>query len=85
MQPTARATPIWRSTAIARRGAIRSKGFKRWLARRFFEATGGAPNSEALQSALNVIEAKAHFDGPERAVYIRVASDGRAALSRSRR
>jgi hypothetical protein len=50
---------------------VRTKGFRRWLARRFFEATGGAPNSEALQSALNVIEAKAHFDGPEREVHIR--------------
>jgi hypothetical protein len=30
---------------------IRAKGFRRWLARRFFEATGGAPSSEALQSA----------------------------------
>jgi hypothetical protein len=52
--------------------AIRSKGFKRWLARCFFEATEGAPSSEALQSALNVIEAKAHFDGPERIVRVRV-------------
>jgi len=52
---------------------IRSKGFKRWLARRFFEKTQGAPSSEALQSALNVIEAKAHFDAPERVVHIRVA------------
>ncbi|MEC5325218.1 MULTISPECIES: hypothetical protein [unclassified Aurantimonas] len=52
--------------------AIRTKGFRRWLARRFFEETGGAPSSEALQSALNVIEAKAHFDGPERLVHIRV-------------
>jgi hypothetical protein len=51
---------------------IRSKGFKRWLARRFFEETGGAPGSEAQQSALNVIEAKAHFDGPERLVFVRV-------------
>ena len=51
---------------------VRTKGFKRWLARQFFEATDGAPSSEALQSALNVVEAKAHFDAPERAVYIRV-------------
>jgi hypothetical protein len=51
---------------------IRTKGFRRWLARRFFEATQGAPSSEALQSALNVIEAKAHFDAPERVVHIRV-------------
>ena len=55
---------------------VRTKGFRRWLARRFFEATGGAPNSEALQSALNVIEAKAHFDGPEREVDIRISGLG---------
>jgi hypothetical protein len=52
--------------------AIRNKGFKRWLAQRFFEETGGAASSDALQSALNVIEAKAHFDGPERPVFIRI-------------
>jgi hypothetical protein len=51
---------------------IRSKGFRRWLARCFFEATQGAPSSEALQSALNVIEAKAHFDAPQRVVHVRV-------------
>jgi hypothetical protein len=60
---------------------IRAKGFRRWLARRFFEATEGAPSSEALQSALNVIEAKAHFDGPERIVHVRVGGlDGRLYL-----
>ena len=60
---------------------IRAKGFRRWLARRFFEKTGGAPSSEALQSALNVIEAKAHFDAPERQVHIRVGGlDGRLYL-----
>jgi hypothetical protein len=60
---------------------IRSKGFKRWLARRFYEATQGAPSSEVLQSALNVIEAKAHFDAPERAVHIRVGGlDGKVYL-----
>jgi len=51
---------------------IRSRAFRRWLARRFFEVTGGAPSSEALQTALNVIEARAHFDGPERPVHVRV-------------
>ena len=60
---------------------IRSKGFRRWLAHSFFQATDGAPNSEALQSALNVIEAKAHFDAPERPVHIRVGGlDGRLYL-----
>ena len=64
---------------------IRSKGFRRWLARRFFEETGGAPSSEALQSALNVIEAKAHFDAPERHRPYPRRRIGRAALPRPRR
>ncbi len=60
---------------------IRSKGFKRWLARRFYEATGGAPSSEALHSALNVIEARAHFDASQMDVHIRIAGhDGRLYL-----
>jgi len=60
---------------------IRSKGFRRWLARGFFEATQGAPSSEALQSALTVIEAKAQFDAPERVVYVRVGGlNGRLYL-----
>jgi hypothetical protein len=58
-----------------------AKGFRRWLARRFSEATGGAPSSEALQSALNVMEAKAHFDGLERMVHVRVGgTDGQLYL-----
>jgi hypothetical protein len=61
--------------------AIRGRAFRRWLARRFFEATQGAPNSEALKSTLNVIEAKAHFDAPECMVHIRVGGlNGRLYL-----
>ena len=56
---------------------IRSQGFKRWLTRCFFMCTRKAPSSEAMKSALGVIEAQAQFDSPERAVSIRVgASDG---------
>src|SRR5262245_19365798 len=53
---------------------IRNKGFKRWLSRRFFEATKGAPNSEAMNSALNILEAKAHYDASERSVHTRIAA-----------
>jgi hypothetical protein len=61
--------------------AIRSRNFKRWLVRGYFELTGGAPSSEALQSALNTIEATAHFDSPECAVYVRVGGlNGRIYL-----
>ena len=60
---------------------IRAKGFRRWIARRFFEETQGAPGSEALQSALNVIEAKCQFDAPERTVNVRVGGlDGKLYL-----
>src|SRR6516164_1542069 len=60
---------------------VRSKGLKRWLAREFFTETSSAPNSDAIQSALNVIEARAHFDGAQRLVYVRVgAHDGRIYL-----
>ena len=56
--------------------SIRGKGFRRWLARRFFNEVGGAPNSEAMRSALNVIEARADYDAPERAVHVRVGGVG---------
>jgi 5S rRNA maturation endonuclease (ribonuclease M5) len=52
---------------------IRAKGFRSWLLRRYFQATGKAPGAQAMQDALGVLEAKAHFDGPEHEVYVRVA------------
>jgi hypothetical protein len=55
--------------------AIRSKGFRAWLLREFYKRDGAVPNSNAMQSALGLIEAIAHFDGPERKVYVRVAGD----------
>jgi len=51
----------------------RSKDFRRWLARRFWESEQKAPNPDALNAALNVIEAKARFDGEERRLHNRVA------------
>ena len=57
----------WRET-----WPVRSRGFRRWLVRVYYETTGTAPNSEALQTALGLCEARAHFDGPEREVYTRI-------------
>jgi len=60
---------------------VHSKGFKRWLALRFYKTTRSAANSEALQSALNVIEAKAQFDAAAHAVHVRIGEhDGRLYL-----
>jgi hypothetical protein len=55
---------------------VRSRGFKHWLVRIYYEVTGTAPNNEALQTALLLCEARARFDGPEREVYVRVGGYG---------
>lgn len=61
--------------------AIRSRGFRRWLAQMFFKAARGAPSGAAFQAALNVLEAKAQFEGPERPIFVRVGGqDGRVYL-----
>ena len=52
----------------------KSTGFRRWLRRAFYEKTGGAPNGEAMSTALALIEAHAQFDGATRSVYLRVAA-----------
>ncbi len=53
--------------------AVMSEGFARWLRARYFEETGGAPNSEALRAAVNLIEARAIHEGEEEATYLRCA------------
>lgn len=52
---------------------VRSKRFRLWLGRRFYELAGKPPGSQALSDALGVIEAKALFEGEEKQVFIRVA------------
>jgi hypothetical protein len=51
----------------------RSKQFKRWLAKLFWEKYGKTANSDAISNALNVIEGKACFDGREYQLANRVA------------
>ena len=52
---------------------VRSKGLRHWLVRAFYEQFDRPPGAQALQDALGLLEARAHFDGPEREVYVRVA------------
>ncbi|MDA8049305.1 MAG: hypothetical protein M0002_04735 [Rhodospirillales bacterium] len=60
---------------------VKSTGFRRWLGRAFYQKHGGAPNSDAMASALAVIEAKAHYDAPERPIFLRIGEhDGRLYL-----
>jgi hypothetical protein len=54
--------------------SLRSPGFRWWLRRAYYEATGSAPNSDAINTAMGVIEARAHFDGQKHPVHLCVAS-----------
>ena len=60
---------------------IRSKSFRTWVRRCYYQATGSAAGAAMIRSALNLLEARAQFDAAERAVNIRVAEhDGRLYL-----
>src|SRR5215472_16961268 len=52
---------------------IRSKRFRTWLRRRHYEITRTAASAAAINAALDLLEARAQFDGPERAVHVRLA------------
>lgn len=55
---------------------LRTKGFKGWLARLFWEDREKAPSSQAVTDALNVLEGLAVHEGEERKVFVRVARVG---------
>src|SRR5262249_22580202 len=52
---------------------IRSRRFRAWLRRCYYEATGEAASAAEIRSALDLLEARAQFDASERAVHIRIA------------
>jgi len=52
---------------------VKNKAFRRWLARRFHEETGTVAGNQAVQDAITVLEGRALYDGPESAVFLRVA------------
>jgi hypothetical protein len=52
---------------------VKSQTFKRFVAKQFFDEYGKAMNSDALGAAVNLLEAKALFEGEEHLVYVRLA------------
>lgn len=57
---------------------LKSQTFKRYVAKCFFDEQQKAMNSDALSAAVNLMEAKALFEGAEHPVHVRVASlDGK--------
>jgi hypothetical protein len=56
--------------------SIRSRDFRLFLLRNYYEDTGESPGGEALRAALELFEARALFDGEECPVHVRVAELG---------
>src|SRR6516165_11727644 len=52
---------------------IRGNQFRAWLRRRHYERTEEAMGLATIRSILDLLEARAQFDAPERAIHIRVA------------
>ncbi len=60
---------------------VKSRGFRRWLQRRYFEAFGTAASAQGIQDAIGVFEGRASFEGHAYPVYTRVAAhDGEIEL-----
>lgn len=57
-------TEIWK---------VKSRIFKLWLTKLYYEETGSAPTVEAMNQALNVLEMSATFNGEKHKLQLRVA------------
>ena len=44
---------------------IRSKRFRGWLRRRYYQTSGDTASTAEIRSALDLFEARAQFDGPD--------------------
>lgn len=55
---------------------IRSREFRRWLALRSLEKTGGTPGGQAMEDALRVLQARAVHEGRQYPVWRRVGRFG---------
>lgn len=53
--------------------ALKVRGFRDWLMRRYYESEGSAPSAQAVQDALDVLRGRARFDGAALEVHTRVA------------
>lgn len=53
--------------------AVRRTRFRQLLVREFYQDQGKPPAREALQSVLELLEARARYDGPEETAWIRTA------------
>lgn len=52
---------------------VKSKKFKMWLTKQYYDVTKKAPTSDAMNQALGVMEMKAAFEGDDHRLHLRVA------------
>ncbi|MSR55051.1 MAG: hypothetical protein EXS09_17440 [Gemmataceae bacterium] len=52
---------------------LRSKSYRQWLAKQFYDQEKNAVGSQTMQDVLNTLEGMAMFDGPEYPRHIRIA------------
>jgi hypothetical protein len=53
---------------------VASKGFRCWLAQRFYQEYGKAPGGQAIEDALATLKGKALHDGGEQSIAVRIAA-----------
>lgn len=56
------------------------RGLRLWLTKQFFDLEQKPPNRQALDSTLDVLRARARFDGKERQVFVRLGHGNDGAL-----
>jgi len=60
---------------------LRQQAFRRWLVGQYYARYASVPGSQAIQDALGVLAARAHYDGEERPIAVRIAEhEGRVYL-----
>ena len=52
---------------------LKSSRFKNWVCKRYYESEGDIINSENVTSVLNILKARAEFDGQTRSLHLRIA------------
>lgn len=57
-----------------------SSALRRWLAHEYYQRHGTSPRPEAINMARLTLEGRAHFDGPEHDVHVRIAQDRGAVV-----
>ena len=55
---------------------LRSKGYRQWLAKQFYDCKKNAIGSQTVQDVITALEGKANFDGPTYPAFVRVAEHG---------